>query len=214
MKIAADAILFDNDGVLVDSHPQVVAAWSQLATEFDLDYELMSKQLVGQRAEDTLARFVPPSRLAEAISRLEDLEVELADQTPSLTGALDLLDSLALVAPGRWAIVTSASSRLAMARWTGANIPVPNIVVTAEDVHAGKPNPEPFLAGAHRLGYEPQRCVVFEDSPAGGAAATAAGAIVIAVGDIAWTETPHARVPNLANVSVTASGDGTLIITL
>lgn len=203
VKITCSGILFDSDGVLVDSHAQVVEAWSQLAVEFDLDIETLLGTLVGVRAHDTLGRFLQPDRLPSAVARLEDLEVELATATSALRGAPELLDTLP---PGSWTIVTSASRRLGEARWRGAGLPVPERVVTANDVSLGKPHPEPFMLGADFLGLAGAQCVVFEDSAPGGVAARAAGASVVAVGEQPWPEPPSARVIDLHQVIVRSNG--------
>ena len=107
----------------------------------------------------------------------------------------------------RWAIVTSATRRLGVARWTGASLPPAAQSVTFDDVTHGKPHPEPFLAGALRLGVPAERCVVFEDSASGGDAAAAAGASVVAVGGQPWRFTPAARVRDLSHVSVVEVAD-------
>lgn len=202
---SVDGVLFDNDGVLVDSHPQVVAAWTALATEYHLDIDRLLIELIGRRAADTLGQYLDGDALQAATRRLEDLEVGAAVDTQPLAGALELLAQLPV---GTWTIVTSGSSRLATARWQGAGIPIPANVVTADDVTAGKPDPEPFLVGARRLGMDPLRTVVFEDSPSGGQAGLAAGATVIAVGNQPWPGEPHARVTDLSQVSATARADG------
>ena len=197
--LSASALLFDNDGVLVDSHEQVEQAWRQLAAEFELDAEPLMRELIGRRAEDTLSAHLEPATLERAVERLEHLEVALADQTPALAGALELtaaLDGLP------WTIVTSASTRLAEARWAGAGIAIPDRAVTADHVTRGKPDPEPYLVGAKRLGVEPSACVVFEDSPAGGESGRQAGATVVAVGDHPWSFEPAARVRDLTMVRV------------
>ena len=211
MLIEAEAVLFDNDGVLVDSHHETEEAWRQLAREFDLDITPLLVELVGVRAVDTLGRHLPPDQLGPAVDRLEDLEVELAPDTRPLTGAIELLDQLPA---GSWTIVTSATRRLAEARWRGAGIPIPDHPVTAEDVTRGKPDPEPFLAGARRLGVDPTRCVVFEDSPSGGAAGSAAGAVVVAVGDQRWAREPAVRVADLTQVAGSSGPGGTGAIRL
>lgn len=198
MLIPFDAVLFDNDGVLVDSHVQVELAWRQVCAEFELDYAALESELIGVPAADTLARYLPPDRLADAVPRLEDLEVEHAGSTPPLTGALPLTGSLPNHA---WAVVTSATRRLADARWAGAGINPPEATITADDIVNGKPDPEPFVKAAALLNVSPKNCVVFEDSPSGGIAAAGAGCTVIAVGDQPWTISPVARVPDLASVS-------------
>ena len=205
MRIEAKALLFDNDGVLVDSHLAGSLAWEQLCSEFGLDFGVVSTVFVGRRAEDTLAEFVDPARLEAAIARLEDLEVERAIDTPLISGADTFLDQLGNCP---WAVVTSASRRLADARWTAAGIHAP-VTVTADDVTSGKPNPEPFATAAKKLGVDLTDCIVFEDSIAGGIAGTTAGARVIAVGDLPWPNEPLARIQDFTRLaSVTASTNG------
>lgn len=211
MRIEVDAILFDNDGVLVDSHDQVDQAWRQLAGEFDLEADGLLAEVVGARAIDTLRRHLAPDQLDAGVARLEDIEVDLATATQPLAGAIELLKQLP---EHQWSIATSASRRLAEARWAGAGIVPPPATVTADDVERGKPDPEPFLAGAKALGVDPTRCVVFEDSAPGGAAGLAAGAAVIAVGGQAWSVEPVARVRDLTEVSIQPGPEGSLVVCL
>lgn len=199
IELEASAILFDNDGVLVDSHALVDQAWSEVASVYRLDFNQLLSELAGVRAADTLGKYLEQPDLNEAVALLEKLEVGLADQTPSLMGASALLASLP---PGAWTIVTSASKVLAEARWTGAGIAWPENIVTADDVTRGKPDPEPFLMGASKLNVPVEACVVFEDSDAGGRAGRAAGARVVAVGDIPWSFEPDARIKDLSCVEV------------
>lgn len=211
MQIPFDAILFDNDGVLVDSHELVDVAWRQLAAEFGLDYGVLEKQLIGVPAADTLARHLAGNELAKAIDRLEDLEVEVAGDTPAMPGAIQLTSALP---PRSWAVATSATRRLANARWAGAGISAPPASITADDITNGKPHPEPFLNAARLLDVDPSRCIVFEDSPSGGIAASEAGAKVIAVGDQEWKIEPVARVADLTGISVEKDADGSLTLLL
>lgn len=204
VRISCRGVLFDNDGVLVDSHRQVVEAWTEIANLHDLDLDRLLTELVGVRAHDTLSRFLPPEKVEQAVITLERLEVETATGTEAIAGATGLLGRLP---SDRYAIVTSASRRLAEARWAGAGIPVPPVVVTADDVSRGKPHPEPFLTGAAGLGVDPADCVIFEDSPSGALAAAAAGSVVVAVGDQNWGVEPVARIPDLT--AVTIEHDGT-----
>lgn len=210
--LEADAVLFDNDGVLVDSHDQVALAWGRLAVELGLDIDVLLADLAGVRAVDTLGRHLPPDETVRAAARLEDLEVELAGSTRPLPGALELIDQLQ---SRPWAIVTSAGRRLAVARWRGAGVPVPSVAITAEDVSSGKPDPEPFLVAAAALGVEPSRCLAFEDSPSGGASAQAAGATVVAVGPQPWGRQPAARVADLSQVAARAgSAPGAIVFAI
>ena len=206
-------VLFDNDGVLVDSHAEGETAWRQLAAEFGLDTDRVLAEMPGVRAVDTLSRHLPPHMVPSAERRLEDLEVAGAEGTAAIVGGPSLVASLP---PGRWTVVTSASKRLAEARWRAAGIPFPECPVVAEDVTEGKPSPEPFLVGAARIDAAPERCVVFEDSPSGGRAAVAAGALVIAVGGQPWPQDlqPVARIDDLAAVSAATVDDDRIELTI
>ncbi len=197
-----DGVLFDNDGVLVDSHAHGEIAWRTLCDRFGLPFDEIVTTFVGRRPEDTFGEHLDGERLATAIDELEALEIELAAETPVLHGAIELLDALTLP----WTVVTSASLPLAVARWQGAGLRVPEQVVSAESVSRGKPDPQPYLAGAELLGVDPERVLVFEDAPAGGLAATAAGCTVVAVGDTPWTIEPAARVPDLSFVRIAEDG--------
>ncbi|MEM9133244.1 MAG: HAD-IA family hydrolase [Actinomycetota bacterium] len=199
MLIEIGAVLFDNDGVLVDSHAQVVEGWHDIAAAFGLDATTLIDEGCGVRSIDTLRRFVPADRLDEAVELHEKLELESAAETGTIPGAAELLTDLP---DGRWTIVTSATHGLAAARWAGAGITPPPQVVTADEVTNGKPDPEPYLLGAERLGVPASDCVVFEDSPFGGEAARTAGAHVVAVGDEPWPFEPLTRVPDLTHVRV------------
>lgn len=203
MRIQTRAVLFDSDGVLIDSHHHVVAAWKQLAAEFALDFDVLIGELVGVPSADTFGRHLPPEQANRAVERLEDVEVAMATTIEPMPGALRFLDQLPA---GSWTIVTSASRRLAEARWRGAGIPIPPNFVTADDVAAGKPNPDPYQVGAHMLGVDPGQCVVFEDSAPGGIAGATAGATVVAVGDQPWSTHPIARVDALHQVTAQPGG--------
>jgi sugar-phosphatase len=214
-EIAVDGVLFDNDGVLVRSHAQTELAWATLADEFGIPFDRLLGEGMGVRAADTLGRLVSGDQLDAAVARLEELEVGLGPQTEPMPGAVELASTLPI---DRWVVVTSAARPLAEARWRGAGLPFPKRSITADDVTRGKPDPEPFLAGARLLGVDPERCVVFEDSPAGGQAARAAGAQVVAVGEQTWPDEvrPVARVADLTGVRVGAEGapgpDGGLVL--
>jgi sugar-phosphatase len=195
--LEAEAVLFDSDGVLIDSHRVVETAWRQLAAEFHLDADRLIREQPGVRAGDTLSRHLSPGRTRHAVARLEDLEVDLAEQVEPLPGALDLTRQIPAM---RWAIVTSASRRLATARWVTVGIEVPPTTVTADDVSTGKPDPTPYFKAADLLEVEPTRCVVVEDSPSGGLAASALGATVVAVGDQRWATEPNIRIHDLTQI--------------
>lgn len=165
-------LLFDNDGVLVDSMQGAIAAWRQWGEKYHPGFELV-KDHHGKRAQDLVLQMVGEARFEEANNHINQLEQDLAHLTVPLTGALDLTRSLT---PGSWTVVTSANPHLAKARLEAAGIPVPAELVTAYDVSKGKPNPEPYLLGAQRLGFAIEDCVVFEDAAAGIRAGLEAGA--------------------------------------
>ena len=172
MILRAKALLFDNDGVLVDSHAAVNKAWATLATEYGLEGFSISNHY-GTRAQDLILKLVGEEKFEAANNRINELEQQTADQTKPLPGAVEILTSLP---EGVWTICTSANSNLGRARILASGLPLPAQLVTGDDVEHGKPAPDPYLLGAKRLGFDPGDCVVFEDADAGIKAALAAGA--------------------------------------
>jgi sugar-phosphatase len=175
--------LFDLDGTLVDSLPVVERAWSNWAKSRDLDPAVVLDFIHGKQAITSLRHFMP-GESEEAIQQqfrlLERTEAEDTDGISALPGAVQLLERLeALSMP--WAIVTSGSVPVARARHAAGELATPEIFITAELVAKGKPNPDPYLLGAQRLGLKPEECVVVEDAPAGILSGLAAGCKVIAV---------------------------------
>jgi sugar-phosphatase len=165
-------VLFDLDGVLIDSTPCVTRVWQAWAIEHGLDPEHVVHVAHGRRSIETIELVAP--NLDAAAENIEVENRELAD-TEGLTvfpGALDLLRSLP---QGKWTIVTSGTRPLATLRLQVGGLPVPERMVTADDVSKGKPNPEPYLKGAEILGLRADSCVVIEDAPSGLKAANAAG---------------------------------------
>ncbi len=180
MKIHAQALLFDNDGTLVSSLASVDRCWTRWATEYGITAEEFARvELHGRPAAEIAADLLPAHVVPEAVARIEDLEVE---DVPNggvhlLPGTRAFLDSLPAE---RWAVVTSATRRLAEARLDAVGI-LPKTLVAADDITRGKPDPEPYLLAARTLGVDPARCVVFEDAPAGLAAGRAAGMTTVAL---------------------------------
>lgn len=172
------AILFDLDGVLVDSTTCAGRIWRAWAQEQGLDPERMVLLAHGRPTIETV-RMVAPQLDAELeTAKIEEREVNDVEGLKALPGARELLTRLP---PERYAIVTSGSRRLATARLKAAGLPVPERMITADDITHGKPNPEPYLNGARLLGYKPENSVVFEDAPAGICAGKAAGMTVVAL---------------------------------
>jgi sugar-phosphatase len=196
--IATKALLFDNDGVLVDSHESVDHCWAQWAIEYGIEGFSISNHY-GTRAQDLVLSLVGAERFEEANNRINELEQESAHETVALPGAVDLLPSLPV---DRWTICTSANPKLGLARIQAAGLPVPNHLVTGGDVQHGKPAPDPYLLGANRLGFNPQDCVVFEDAQAGVVSAKAAGVhMVIGVSVRALDTDADIVIEDLAGIS-------------
>lgn len=175
--------LFDLDGTLVDSLPVVERAWSNWAKGRGLDVQEVLDFIHGKQAITSLRHFMPGASEAE-IQRehavLEQVEAQDTDGVHALPGAAALLARLnTLDIP--WAIVTSGSVPVATSRLAASGLPRPAVFITAEQVQRGKPEPDPYLLGAERLGLAPQACVVVEDAAAGILSGLAAGCQVIAV---------------------------------
>ncbi|MFE5405062.1 HAD family hydrolase [Streptomyces sp. NPDC056580] len=180
MTIHAQALLFDNDGTLVSSLESVERCWTRWAGEYGITAEEFGRvELHGRTAAEIVADLLPARLVPEAVARVELLEVE---DVPNggvrlLPGTRDFLDSLPA---DRWAVVTSATRRLAEARLDAVGI-LPKTLVAADDITRGKPDPEPYLLAARQLGVDPAHCVVFEDAPAGLQAGRAAGMTTVAL---------------------------------
>jgi sugar-phosphatase len=172
------AFLFDMDGTLVDSIAVANRVWTRWAEGHGIDPDAVLRTMHGVRAAETIRRHLPHGDVERETALLTEAEMADMDGVLELAGAAALLRSLP---PQRWAIVTSAPRALALARLRQAGIPVPPVLVTAEDVTRGKPAPDCFLLAAARLGVEPGHCLVWEDAPSGIAAAEAAGATVVVV---------------------------------
>jgi len=168
MIFSTKAILFDMDGVLIDSAPAVERVWRVWARAHGLDPALVVAQAHGRRSIETIRAVAPAMDAEKENVVVEQMEIEDKDGVTALPGAARLLAQLP---DDRFAIVTSATRPLAVARLGYAGLRVPRYMVTADDVVNGKPSPEPYLKGAALLGFDPADCVVFEDTPAGIAAA-------------------------------------------
>ncbi len=174
------AFLFDMDGTLLDSSAAVERVWRRWCDRHAIDAEALIAVCHGVRGEDTVRRFATPGMDIDAEAAwLNAAELEDVEGVVAIDGVHDLIATLA---PTDWAIVTSAPRNLAEVRLRAIGLPIPDVFVTAEDVTAGKPDPQGFRLAAKRLGVAPEDCLVFEDSPAGVAAGKAAGAAVAIVG--------------------------------
>jgi sugar-phosphatase len=179
--VTARAIQIDEDGTLVDTTAAVESSWRALAVDLDVSFDTFAPLIHGIPADQALAialPTVPASTRASIADRLQAAQAAADQAVTLLPGAVELLRQL----PDHgWAIVTSGNSRLAAASMTKAGVRRPPVLITADDVTRGKPDPAPYLTAASRLGVEPRDCVVIEDAPAGVAAGHAALMQVLAV---------------------------------
>jgi len=172
------AILFDLDGVLVDSTRSVERQWRIWAREQGVDGDKVMAVGHGVRAVEVI-RAVAPHLDAEAeVRKLESREADDHDGVAVMPGAAELVHA---IPADRWCVVTSGTRHLASERLRFFGIPAPRVMITADDVANGKPHPGPYLKGAELLGVNPAECLVIEDAPAGIQSARAGGMKVIAL---------------------------------
>jgi sugar-phosphatase len=174
--IQCGAVLFDMDGVLVDSTPAVARVWTSWALEHGLVPDEVVRKAHGRPSLATIIELLPHGDHDAENREVEHLEIEDIADVVALPGALDLLQA---IPEARWTIVTSASRRLAEVRLRAAGLPIPRHLVTASDLERGKPFPDPYLKGAEVLGISPADCVVAEDAASGVRSGKAAGARVL-----------------------------------
>jgi sugar-phosphatase len=176
--IQCSAVLFDMDGVLVDSTPAVARVWTLWALEHGLVPDEVIRQAHGRPSLATIIEVLPHGDHDAENDEVERREIEDIDDVIALPGALRLLQS---IPQHRWAVVTSATRALAEVRLRAAGLPVPKHLVTASDLQRGKPYPDPYLKGSEILQIPAAECLVAEDAPSGVRAGKAAGARVLAL---------------------------------
>jgi sugar-phosphatase len=199
------------DGILISSLGSVERSWAAWARMRGIDPEAAIRVAHGRRAIETVARLRPDLDSEAELKVIEDLEVADNEGLTVLPGVLELLAALPRE---RWTVVTSATERLARLRMAAGGIPVPERLVTANQVTRGKPHPEPFLAGAALLGLPPSACVVFEDSSSGAQAGRAAGCTVVATTfshPVASLDAAHYLVRDLTDVRAEVKEEGLVL---
>jgi mannitol-1-/sugar-/sorbitol-6-phosphatase len=177
IAIRCSALLFDMDGVLIDSTPAVARVWHRWAVEHGFDPETVVRVAHGRPSRTTVRELLPDADIERENREVERREIEDLDGVVMLPGVQQLLNSLPAE---RWTIATSCSRLLAEVRLRAAGLPIPSTMITSSDVKIGKPDPEPYLKAAAKLGFAASDCIVVEDAPAGVRAGKAAGAKVIA----------------------------------
>lgn len=177
-SIQCEAAIFDVDGVLVDSTVVVERYWRNFARKHGLNPEKAILTAHGRRTEEAMRMLTPHIDVSEEAEKLVRNAAQDADGLRQMEGVASLISSLP---NGRWAVATSGSRKTAEFRLKYAGITLPDVMITADDVNRGKPDPEVYIKASRKLGTLPEHCVVFEDSPAGVASGLAAGMRVIAV---------------------------------
>lgn len=209
---AYQAFLFDMDGTLITSTAAAERVWTRWAERHGLDAAALLSVMHGVRAVDTIRRQnLPDIDLDAEVAWVERGEIEDVEGVAPIAGAVDFVTRLP---PDRWAVVTSASVPLARARLKAAGVTPPAVLITAEDVERGKPDPAGYLKAAATLGFDIADCLVFEDAEAGVQAGEAAGADVVVV-TAAWThplETDHPKLADYADVTLDVGSDGALAV--
>ncbi|MGB7192545.1 MAG: HAD-IA family hydrolase [Collimonas pratensis] len=206
------AFLFDMDGTILNSIAAAERIWGVWALRHGLDVASFLPTIHGARAVDTVARLalpgVDPEQEAIGITLAEIADVE---GIVEISGAADFLRSLPA---DKWAVVTSAPRDLAARRMKAAGIPVPAVLVTAEDVAAGKPHPDGYLLAASKLNVDARDCLVFEDAAVGIAAGEAAGATVMVVTATHFhpLASPHPSINSYETMLIEIDSDGLMLL--
>jgi sugar-phosphatase len=206
--VETKGILFDMDGVLISSIGSVLRCWKRWAEMYKVPDPQNFEFPHGVRAIEMIKQLRPDIDPYEGLRVIEDMEIEDVEDLKVLPGVRTLLEGLP---PERWAIVTSATRRLLLGRLKHAGLPLPERIISADDVKRGKPDPEPYIKGAALLGFASQDCVVVEDAPAGVGAGKAAGSRVLAVLGTHTTEELRGAdwvAPSLEGLTVVATADG------
>ncbi|HWT69648.1 MAG TPA: HAD-IA family hydrolase [Pseudomonas sp.] len=206
------AFLFDMDGTVLTSIAAAERVWTTWALRHDVDVEAFLPTIHGARAIDTIRRLNLPGVDAEAEAAwITQAEIEDVEGVEEVAGAAAFLKALPA---HQWAIVTSAPRTLALRRMAAAGIPEPAVMVTAEDVTAGKPDPAGYRLAAHRLGVPISDCLVFEDATVGILAAQAAGAnlLVVTAAHEQPLESGYATLGRYDSITAKVGPDGLILL--
>jgi len=213
-RLTSQALLFDLDGVLVDSRRCIELIWKKWAFGRGLDPEPILRIAHGRRTGETLREFAPGLDVSAEVAILDKMEEEETGGISPVPGAAELLKA---IPPDRWAIVTSGSRAVASLRLRIGGLPLPSVFISAHDVRRGKPSPEGYLIAATRLGFTPGDCIVVEDTPAGIASGKGASMRVIAIAGTCPPERlseADILAPSLSSVCVRCGTRGQLVVSV
>lgn len=186
--LTCQAILFDFDGVVVHSDTLYERLWKDWADEYGASYEHIISIHHGIPAVRTISIVAPH---LDPVYEAEQFQYRCASDLEGLDAGAGVKEVFASLPANRWAIATSSYKRIVKSQLSHFNLPIPDVLVTIEDVKEGKPAPDPYLQAAQGLGFAPENCVVIEDSPAGIKAARAAGTRVIGMATSQPAEALH-----------------------
>ncbi|AMO96510.1 HAD hydrolase, IA, variant 1 family protein [Collimonas fungivorans] len=206
------AFLFDMDGTILNSIAAAERIWGAWAVRHGLELASFLPTMHGSRAVDTITRLGLPGINPEVEAlKITNAEINDVEGIVEIPGAAVFLKSLP---PTKWAVVTSAPKDLALRRMKAAGIPVPAVLVTADDVAAGKPNPDCYLLAARKLEVDVSSCLIFEDAPVGIAAGEAAGATVLVVTATHGhpINSTHSTIKNYEKIFAKADEDGSILL--
>jgi sugar-phosphatase len=212
MPLSCIAVIFDLDGVLIDSDAAIEQRWRQWAEEHDIPFEDVEAVYHGRPMVEVIEEVAPDLDPETEIDRMRDVMTAAPDYIRAFDGVKELLDGLP---PERWAIATSARRRTATNRLDHVGLPTPNVFITADDVTRGKPAPDAYQLAAERLQVDPSDCIVFEDAASGVEAARRAGTRVVGVAtstDAEALSDADAVVPSLSAVDIHLTKHGTLTV--
>lgn len=212
MSLSCIAVIFDLDGVLIDSDDAIEQRWRQWAESHDIPFEEIEAVYHGRPMVEVIEEVAPELDPEAEIDRMHDVMTAAPDALRAFDGVKSMLEDLP---SERWAIATSARRRTATNRLDHVGLPTPNVFITADDVKRGKPYPDAYRAAADRLNVDPSDCIVFEDAVSGVTAARRAGARVVGV---ATSNDPEALseadtvIPSMAAVDIEFTKHGTLTV--
>ena len=212
MPLSCIAVIFDLDGVLIDSDAAIEQRWRQWAEEHDIPFEDVEAVYHGRPMVEVIEEVAPDLDPETEIDRMRDVMTAAPDYIRAFDGVKEMLDGLP---PERWAIATSARRRTATNRLDHVGLPTPNVFITADDVTRGKPAPDAYELAAERLQVDPSDCIVFEDAASGVEAARRASTRVVGVAtstDAEALSDADAVVPSLSVVDVHLTKHGTLTV--